>query len=152
MAPPPIPAPAFQASRNLRHPDIPKLETWKRPNEIMEMQFQTWSFISLSVSFVVDPFWFFGKACVSTAWCQMTSGHKRKEVASVSVLSEACHLMAGIFKRGVTINTQTPPPLDSLVSHLVKRRASAKRLCASRSTICWNINGCSKVQSEERTR
>ena len=47
VAPPPIPAPAFQASRNLRHPDIPKLETWKRPNEIMEMQFQTWSFISL---------------------------------------------------------------------------------------------------------
>ena len=55
----------------------------------------------------------------------MTSGHKRKEVASVSVLSEACHLMAGIFKRGVTINTPTPP-LNSLVSDLVKRRASAK--------------------------
>ena len=79
----------------------------------------------------------------------MTSGHKRKEVASVSVLSEACHLMAGIFKRGVTINNPTPT-LNSLVSHLVKRRASAKRLCASRSTICWNIKGCSKVQNEER--
>ena len=81
----------------------------------------------------------------------MTSGHKRKEVASVSLLSEACHLMAGIFKRGVTININTQTPtLDSLVSHLVKRRASAKRLCASRSTICWNIKGCSKVQNEER--
>ena len=55
----------------------------------------------------------------------MTSGHKRKEVASVSVLSEACHLMAGIFKRGVTINTPTPP-LNSLVSHLVKKKSFCK--------------------------
>ena len=88
----------------------------------MEMQCETLNlFLDLSTHLVFSAKLLFPRSC------QMTSGHKRKEVASVSVLSEACHLMAGIFKRGVTItiNTQTPP-LNSLVSHLVKRRASAK--------------------------
>ena len=78
----PIPAPALLASQN--HPDIPKLETRKRRNRnhgdaVWNIKFVSW---------FVNPFVFSAKLLFPRS-CQMTSGHKRKEVASVSVLPEA---------------------------------------------------------------
>ena len=66
----------------------------------MEMQlFETLS-LSLFKHFVVDLF--FSAKLLFPHWCQMTSGHKRKEVASVSVLPEAQPPNGRNIQAGVT--------------------------------------------------
>ena len=114
--------------------NIQTFQSWKQGKgrtEIMDMQlfFDILDVISLSL-----PFWFFSSELLFPHWCQMTSGHKRKEVASVSVLPEANPPNGRNIQAGVT----PLPPSNStapLFSHLVKRRASAKWLCA----ICEHI-------------